>query len=154
MPLAGSHAPPEHRLRAGHCHPTPPCGRPPRRHSPPRQCPLGRSPEFCDLDVALDGATGRIELSDRFDDDLPAPYLHRDLGTVLHVLWAYERLRAERRRWSRPAAPSPWAVFRPQEFLDGVAEGVLRALDPSAWETEEHFWPMRADDCHMGELLE
>ncbi|CAN3977699.1 hypothetical protein KPATCC21470_0322 [Kitasatospora purpeofusca] len=80
--------------------------------------------------------------------------LHRDLGTVLHVPWAYERLRAEHRRWSRPVASSPWAVFRPQEFLDGVAEGVLRALDPSAWETEEHFWPMRADDCHMGELLE
>ncbi|MGY0458820.1 SUKH-4 family immunity protein [Kitasatospora sp. cg17-2] len=107
-----------------------------------------------DLDVALDGATGQIELSDRFDDDRPAPYLHRDLGTLLHVLWTYERLRAERRRWSRPVASSPWAVFRPQEFLDGVAEGVLRALDPHAWETEEHFWPMRADDCHMGELLE
>ncbi|MFB8202376.1 SUKH-4 family immunity protein [Kitasatospora purpeofusca] len=107
-----------------------------------------------DLDVALDGATGRIELSDEFDDDRPAPYLHRDLGTLLHVLWTYERLRAERRRWSRPVDPSPWAVFRPREFLDDIAEGVLRALDPPAWATEDHFWPIRADDCHLGELLE
>ncbi len=54
----------------------------------------------------------------------------------------------------RPGSPSPWAVFRPSEFLDDIVVGVLRALDPQAWETEEHFWPMRADDCHMGELLE
>ncbi|MEK2493995.1 SUKH-4 family immunity protein [Kitasatospora purpeofusca] len=107
-----------------------------------------------DLDVALDGATGRIELPDRFDDGQPAPYLHRDLATLLHVLWTYERLRAERRRWSRPAAPLRWAVFHPNDLLDSVAETVLRALDPPAWATENHFWPLRTDDCHMGALLE
>ncbi|MFB7673186.1 SUKH-4 family immunity protein [Kitasatospora purpeofusca] len=107
-----------------------------------------------DLDVALDGATGRIELPDRFDDGRPASYLHRDLATLLHVLWTYERLRAERGRWSRPAASEPWTVFRPRDLLDSVAETVLRALDPPAWATEDHFWPMRTDDCHMGALLE
>ncbi|MEV0449761.1 SUKH-4 family immunity protein [Streptomyces sp. NPDC050600] len=107
-----------------------------------------------DLDVALDGATGRIELPDRYGDGRPAPYLHRDLATLLHVLWTYERLRVERRRWSRPDVSSPWAVFRPRDLLDSVAETVLRALDPPAWATEDHFWPMRTDDCHMGGLLE
>ncbi|MFB8290676.1 SUKH-4 family immunity protein [Kitasatospora purpeofusca] len=107
-----------------------------------------------DLDVALNGATGRIELPDRFDDNQPAPYLHRDVATLLHVLWTYERLRAERRRCSSPAASSPWAVFRPRDLLDSVGETLLRALDPPAWATEDHFWPMRTDDCHMGALLD
>ncbi|MFJ8437172.1 SUKH-4 family immunity protein [Kitasatospora sp. NPDC094019] len=107
-----------------------------------------------DLDVALDCATGRLELPDRYDDDRPAPYLHRDLATLLHVLWTYERLRAERRRWNRPGAVSSWAVFRPRDLLDSVGEAVLRALDPPAWATESHFWPMRTDDGHMGALLE
>ncbi|MFB7476074.1 SUKH-4 family immunity protein [Kitasatospora sp. NPDC056184] len=107
-----------------------------------------------DLEAALDGATGRIELPDWHDEDQPAPYLHRDLATLLHVLWAFERLRAERRRSTVLSAPSPWAVFRPRDLLDSVAEPVLRALDPQAWATEDQFWPTRAEDCHMGELIE
>ncbi|MFF2951569.1 SUKH-4 family immunity protein [Kitasatospora sp. NPDC057965] len=106
-----------------------------------------------DLEAALDGATGRIELPDWHDEDQPAPYLHRDLATLLHVLWTFERLRFERRR-STGLAASPWAVFRPRDLLDGVARSVLRALDPQAWATEDQFWPTRADDCHMGELIE
>ncbi|MFE6871185.1 SUKH-4 family immunity protein [Kitasatospora sp. NPDC057692] len=107
-----------------------------------------------DLEAALDPTTGRIELPDRHDDDQSAPYLHRDLAALLHVLWTYERLRAERRRTTGPCAPSPWAVFRPRDLLDSVAVPVLRALDPQAWAGEDQFWPTRADDCHMGELLE
>ncbi|MER7708651.1 SUKH-4 family immunity protein [Kitasatospora sp. NPDC097605] len=106
-----------------------------------------------DLEATLDGATGRVELPDWHDDDQPAPYLHRDLATLLHVLWTYERLRAERRRWGS-STPSPWAVFRPCDLLDGVVVPVLRSLDPSAWAVEGQYWPTRADDCHMGELLE
>ncbi|MEV0192216.1 SUKH-4 family immunity protein [Kitasatospora purpeofusca] len=94
------------------------------------------------------------QLPDRYGDDRPAPYLHRDLATLLHVVWTFERLRAERRCWNRPGAAAPWKVFRPRDLLDSVGEAVQRALDPPAWATEQHFWPMRSDDGHMGALLE
>ncbi|WP_031075740.1 SUKH-4 family immunity protein [Streptomyces sp. NRRL WC-3742] len=102
-----------------------------------------------DLTVLLDGATGRVELSDWGADGELAAYLHGDLSALLLTLWTYERLRAARDRES-----GPWAVFSPGEMYSGAAEDMLRALDPKAWATEDHFWPLLADDGHMGELLD
>ncbi|MGW2544987.1 SUKH-4 family immunity protein [Kitasatospora sp. NPDC001574] len=127
-------------------------GEPSSRHYQGEYAALGGW--MYDLEVALDGTTGAIELPDWLDDDQPAPYLHRDVATLLYVLWTYERLRTERRRWVRPSTPVPWAVFRPRDLFDSAAEDCLRALDPPAWATESHFWPVRVDDCHMGELLD
>ncbi|MFH9349497.1 SUKH-4 family immunity protein [Kitasatospora sp. NPDC017646] len=107
-----------------------------------------------DFVVLLDGATGRVELPDFWDDGEPAAYLHRDLSALLYVLWTFERLRAVRRETERPRRPGPWSVFEPSELLDGAAEAVMRALDPEAFESESHFWPIRIDDGHMGSLLE
>ncbi|MER7845922.1 SUKH-4 family immunity protein [Kitasatospora sp. NPDC096077] len=104
--------------------------------------------------VALDGATGRVELPDPGDDGETAAYLHRDLSALLYVLWTFERLRAVRREAEDPQAPVPWSVFEPSELLDSAAEAVLRALDPEAFATDSHFWPIRVDDGHMGSLLE
>ncbi|MFF7993538.1 SUKH-4 family immunity protein [Kitasatospora xanthocidica] len=107
-----------------------------------------------DLTVALDGATGRLELPGWFDDGDPAAYLHRDVSAMLYLLWSYERLRAERRRWDGRNTPAPWEVFDPRTLLDGAAEDALRALDPEAFASETHFWPIRIDDGRMGSLLE
>lgn len=108
-----------------------------------------------DLTVVLDGATGRVELSDWGADGELAAYLHRDVSALLLTLWTYERLRAARDRWlGTDRETGPWAVFAPDEMYSGAAEGVLRALDPQAWATEDHFWPLLADDGHMGELLD
>ena len=59
-----------------------------------------------------------------------------------------------RRETEHPWTPGPWSVFEPSELLDGAAEAVMRALDPEAFESESHFWPIRVDDGHMGSLLE
>ncbi|MER7584724.1 SUKH-4 family immunity protein [Kitasatospora sp. NPDC097691] len=107
-----------------------------------------------DFTIALDGATGRLELPSWFDDGEPAAYLHRDVSALLHVVWTYERLRAERRRWVGRKASVPWEVFHPRELLDGAAEEALRRLDPEAFASAVHFWPIRTDDGHMGSLLE
>ncbi len=107
-----------------------------------------------DSTVALDGTTGRLELPAWFDDGAPAAYLHRDVSAMLYVLWTYERLRADRRRWEGRHVPVPWAVFDPRELLDSAAEEALRALDPEAFASESHFWPIRIDDGHLGSLLE
>ncbi|MEV7601408.1 SUKH-4 family immunity protein [Kitasatospora sp. NPDC089797] len=104
--------------------------------------------------VALDGATGRVELPDPWGDGAPAAYLHRDLSALLYVLWTFERLRAARRAAEDLRTPAPWSVFEPAELLDSAAESVLRALDPEAFATEDHFWPIRVDDGHLGSLLE
>ncbi|MFJ9840508.1 hypothetical protein ACIRYZ_08575 [Kitasatospora sp. NPDC101155] len=47
-----------------------------------------------------------------------------------------------------------WSVFGPCELLDGAAEEVLRALEPEAFASRRHFWPIRVDDGHMGSLPE
>ncbi|MFD8750692.1 SUKH-4 family immunity protein [Kitasatospora sp. NPDC059577] len=107
-----------------------------------------------DFTVALDGATGRLELPPWFDDGEPAAYLHRDVSALLHVLWAYERLRADRRDALRRSAPVPWEAFDPCRLLDSAAQEALRALDPEAFASGTHFWPILADDGHMGGLLE
>ncbi|MGW3039697.1 SUKH-4 family immunity protein [Kitasatospora sp. NPDC001159] len=107
-----------------------------------------------DFVVALDGATGQVELPDWWDDDDPAAYLHRDLSALLYVLWTFEHLRAQRREAERPQTSGSWSVFDPCELLDGAAEETLRALDPEAFASDRHFWPIRVDDGHMGSLLE
>ncbi|MEU9043647.1 MULTISPECIES: SUKH-4 family immunity protein [unclassified Kitasatospora] len=107
-----------------------------------------------DFTIALDGATGLLELPAWFDDGEPAAYLHRDVSAMLYVVWTYERLRADRRHWDGGHAPVPWEAFHPRELLDCAAEEALRALDPEAFASETHFWPIRIDDGHMGSLLE
>ncbi|RKT19353.1 SUKH-4 immunity protein of toxin-antitoxin system [Streptomyces sp. 1114.5] len=107
-----------------------------------------------DMPIALDGATGRLELPAWFDGAAPAAYLHQDVSALLYVVWTYERLRADRRPWEHPHTSVPWAVFHPRELLDWAAEGALRGLDPEAFASEDHFWPIRIEDGHMGSLLE
>ncbi|MFD5466121.1 SUKH-4 family immunity protein [Kitasatospora sp. NPDC127059] len=107
-----------------------------------------------DLDVVLDGATGRVELPDFWDDGDPAAYLHRDLSALLYTLWTFHRLRVAREAAYRLRREAPWSVFDPCELFDGAAEEAMRALDAEAFASEKHFWPMRIDDGHMGSLLE
>ncbi|MER7751960.1 SUKH-4 family immunity protein [Kitasatospora sp. NPDC097643] len=107
-----------------------------------------------DLVIALDGTTGRLELPGWQEEGEPAAYLHHDVSVLLLVLWTHERLRAERHRWHSEDARAAWSVFDPRELLDAAAESALRAVDPEAFATEEHFWPMLAEDGHMGSLLE
>ncbi|MFJ8622747.1 SUKH-4 family immunity protein [Kitasatospora sp. NPDC093550] len=107
-----------------------------------------------DFTVALDGAGGGLELPSWFDDGEPAAYLHRDVSALLYVVWTHERLRAERSRWDSRNGPLPWKVFHPYELLDSAAEEAMRVLDPEAFASETHFWPIRIEDGHMGSLLE
>lgn len=107
-----------------------------------------------DFVVLLDGATGRVELPDLWDDGEPAAYLHRDLSALLYTLWTFHRLRAAREEADQAADSASWSVFDPCELFDGAAEEALRAIDAEAFASEEHFWPLRIDDGHMGSLLE
>ncbi|MFD7449808.1 SUKH-4 family immunity protein [Kitasatospora sp. NPDC059827] len=107
-----------------------------------------------EFDVLLDGATGRVELTDVWGDGGTAAYLHRDLSALLYTLWTFHRLRAAREEAYRAREEAPWSVFDPCELFDGAAEEALRAIDPEAFASEEHFWPIRIDDGHMGSLLE
>ncbi|WP_395297005.1 SUKH-4 family immunity protein [Kitasatospora hibisci] len=106
-----------------------------------------------DLVIALDGATGRLELPAWHDPGVPAAYLNRDLSALLFALWTRERLRAEWRRWEDGRAGAAWAVFDPQALLGHVAEHVVAAVDPEAFATPVHSWQLLADDDHMGGLL-
>lgn len=106
-----------------------------------------------DLAIALDGATGRLELPAWDDPGLPAAYLNRDVSALLYTLWTCERIRAEWRLWEYGVAKDRWEVFDPQSLLSGVVEGVLTALDPAAFAGPDHSWQLLADDHHMGGLL-
>ncbi|MEV0535239.1 SUKH-4 family immunity protein [Kitasatospora sp. NPDC050463] len=106
-----------------------------------------------DLVVALDGATGRLELPDWNEAGEPEAYLNRDLSALLYSLWVCERLRAEWRRWEYGRAAGSWEVFDPQSLLSGVVEDVIAAIDPEAFATPGHSWQLLADDAHMGGLL-
>ncbi|MEU4116640.1 SUKH-4 family immunity protein [Kitasatospora sp. NPDC028055] len=107
-----------------------------------------------EFDALLDGATGRVELTDVWGDGGTAAYLHRDLSALLYTLWTFHRLRAAREEAYQARKEAPWSVFDPCELFDGAAEEALRAIDPEAFASEEHFWPIRIDDGHMGSLLE
>ncbi|MFF1902858.1 SUKH-4 family immunity protein [Kitasatospora sp. NPDC058218] len=106
-----------------------------------------------DLVIALDGATGRLELPDWNEVGEPEAYLNRDLSALLYSLWVCERLRAEWRRWEYGRAAGSWEVFDPQSLLSGVVEEVVAAIDPEAFATPGHSWQLLADDAHMGGLL-
>ncbi|MCG6495212.1 SUKH-4 family immunity protein [Kitasatospora sp. A2-31] len=106
-----------------------------------------------DLVIALDGATGRLELPAWHDPGVPAAYLNRDLSALLFALWTRERLRAEWRRWEDGRTRTAWAVFDPQALLGHVAEHAVAAVDPEAFATPDHSWQLLAGDDHMGGLL-
>ncbi|MFD0274705.1 SUKH-4 family immunity protein [Kitasatospora sp. NPDC127111] len=106
-----------------------------------------------DLEIALDGATGRLELPAWNDPGMPEAYLNRDVSALVYAVWTCERLRAERRWWDHGRAKDVWHVFDPSSLLDGVAVGVLAALDPEAFAGPDHSWQLLADDDHMGGLL-
>ncbi|MFD8084768.1 SUKH-4 family immunity protein [Kitasatospora sp. NPDC059722] len=105
-----------------------------------------------DLVIALDGATGLLELPDWYDDGEPEAYLNRDLSALLYSLWTYERMRAEWERWDYGLGRDTWAVFDPQSLLSTAVDGVVEALDPEAF-APGRSWRLLAEDAHMGGLL-
>ncbi|MET8627381.1 SUKH-4 family immunity protein [Kitasatospora sp. NPDC004669] len=106
-----------------------------------------------DLTIALDGATGRLELPDWYDDGQPEAYLNRDLSALLYALWTYERLRAEWERWDHGRGRDTWAVFDPQSLLSTVVDRLVEAVDPEAFASPGRSWRLLAEDGHMGGLL-
>ncbi|RGD58859.1 hypothetical protein DR950_14685 [Kitasatospora xanthocidica] len=106
-----------------------------------------------DLTIALDGATGRLELPDWYDDGHPEAYLNRDLSALLYALWTYERLRAEWDRWDYGRARETWSVFDPQALLSAVVDRLVEAVDPEAFASPGCSWRLLAEDGHMGGLL-
>ncbi|KJS57985.1 SUKH-4 family immunity protein [Streptomyces rubellomurinus] len=106
-----------------------------------------------DLTIALDGATGRLELPDWYDDGQPEAYLNRDLTALLYALWTYERLRAEWERWEGGRGRDTWAVFDPQSLLSTVVDRLVEAVDPEAFASPGCSWRLLAEDGHLGGLL-
>ncbi|GAB7186349.1 hypothetical protein ATKI12_6180 [Kitasatospora sp. Ki12] len=106
-----------------------------------------------DLTIALDGATGRLELPDWYDDGQPEAYLNRDLSALLYALWTYERLRAEWERWDYGRSHDTWAVFDPQSLLSTVVDRLVEAVDPEAFGSPGCSWRLLAEDGHMGGML-
>ncbi|MGD3111142.1 SUKH-4 family immunity protein [Streptomyces sp. YGL11-2] len=126
---------------------------PPRRDHQQNFLSLGWWPH--DLAIALDGATGRVELPDWYDDGDPAAYLHRDVSALLYACWTYGRLHAEWARWDLGAGGQPggWAVFTPASLLVNVVDDMVRDIDPEAFATSRHSWRQLAEDDHTGGLL-
>ncbi|MFF7725238.1 SUKH-4 family immunity protein [Streptomyces sp. NPDC008001] len=106
-----------------------------------------------DLVIALDGATGRLELPDWYDDGEPEAYLNADLSALLYAVWTYERLRAEWRRWEYGVGNRTWAVFHPHSLLVSRVDAMIEAIDPEAFRTPGHSWRQLAEDDHTGGLL-
>ena len=106
-----------------------------------------------DLPVALDGATGRLELPDWYDEGGPAAYLHQDLSALLYALWTYERLRAAWHDVDDARRADAWEVFDPHVLLISVVDELVEAVDPEAFATAGHSWRMLAEDRHTGGLL-
>lgn len=106
-----------------------------------------------DLTIALDGATGRLELPDWYDDGQPEAYLNRDLTALLYALWTYERLRAEWERWEYGRGRDTWAVFDPQSLLSTVVDRLVEGVDPEAFASPGRSWRLLAEDGHLGGLL-
>ncbi|MET7902480.1 SUKH-4 family immunity protein [Streptomyces sp. NPDC005355] len=106
-----------------------------------------------DLMIALDGATGRLELPEWYDEGGPAAYLNRDLSALLYAWWVYERLRAEWSRWDDGVAGDTWQVFDPPALLGSRVDAMVEAVDPEAFRTSGHSWRMLAEDPYTGGLL-
>ncbi|MGW8954244.1 SUKH-4 family immunity protein [Streptomyces sp. NPDC055709] len=106
-----------------------------------------------DLRVALDGATGRLELPQWYGEGEPAAYLNRDLSALLYAWWIYERLRREWYRWDNGAAADTWRVFDPFALLSSRVDAMVEAVDPEAFRTSAHSWRMLAEDPYTGGLL-
>ena len=109
-----------------------------------------------DLAVALDGATGRVELPDWYDEGSPARYLHQDLSALLYACWTYKRIRTEWERWDPHTGgqPGPWQVFCPQRPLAHRVTDLIKAVDPPAFATPDHSWPhLAAASNYTGGLL-
>ncbi|MEU8826885.1 SUKH-4 family immunity protein [Streptomyces sp. NPDC048636] len=105
-----------------------------------------------DLTVALDGATGRLELPDWYGEGEPAAYLNRDLSALLYAVWIYERLRTEWHRWDGAAADT-CRVFDPLPLLSSRVDAMVEAVAPEAFRTPAHSWRMLAEDPYTGGLL-
>ncbi|MGW1886848.1 SUKH-4 family immunity protein [Streptomyces sp. NPDC001970] len=106
-----------------------------------------------DLVIALDGATGRLELPEWYDEGGPAAYLNRDLSALLYALWTYERLRAEWRRWDCGVGRDTWQVFDPLALLHSRVDEMVKAVDPEAFRSPHHSWRLLAEDPYTGGLL-
>ncbi|MGI5352871.1 SUKH-4 family immunity protein [Streptomyces sp. CA-250714] len=108
-----------------------------------------------DLALALDGATGRVELPDWFDRGSPAAYLHQDLSALLLACWTYQQAHHAWARWDIGAGgrPAPWHVYSPKHLLECRVACLVEAVDPAAWATEWHSWPQMENDDHTGGLL-
>jgi hypothetical protein len=108
-----------------------------------------------DLPLALDGATGRVEVPDWFGPGSPAAYLHQDLSALLFACWTCRQVREEWARWDLGAGGQspPWQVFTPTDLLEARIGSLVKAVDPDAWATEWHSWQQMEDDDHTGGLL-
>ncbi|MGW1907707.1 SUKH-4 family immunity protein [Streptomyces cinnamoneus] len=108
-----------------------------------------------DLEIALDGATGRLELPDWYDDGEPHAYLNRDLSALLYALWTHGRMRAEWYRWEYggDGDASAWEVFDPRALLHSHIDAMVKAIDPEAFATPTHSWRSLAEDDYTGGLL-
>ncbi|MGP3989473.1 SUKH-4 family immunity protein [Streptomyces sp. 3N207] len=108
-----------------------------------------------DLALALDGATGCVELPDWYDHGSPAAYLHQDLSALLFACWTYQQAHRAWARWDIGAGgePAPWLVYSPKDLLECRVASLVEAVDPAAWATEWHWWSQMENDDHTGGLL-
>ncbi|MEU2110368.1 SUKH-4 family immunity protein [Streptomyces sp. NPDC019507] len=113
-----------------------------------------------DLTVALDGASGRLELPDRYGEGRPAVYPNRDLSTLPYAWWIHERLRGEWFRRDGAAASDIWRVFDPFVLLSRRVDTMVRrvdtmvqAVDSESFRTPDDSWRMLAEDPCTGGLL-
>jgi hypothetical protein len=108
-----------------------------------------------ELALALDGATGRLELPDWFDHGSPAAHLHQDLSALLFACWTYQQAHQVWARWDIGAGgrSAPWHVYSPKHLLQNRVASLVEAVDPTAWATEWHSWPQMENDDHTGGLL-
>ncbi|WP_326690232.1 SUKH-4 family immunity protein [Streptomyces sp. NBC_01795] len=109
---------------------------------------------WCDLTVALDGATGGLELPE--GEGEPEAYLHQDLSALLHAWWLCERVRGEYYgRWDSGDSgdSGDWQVFDPCDLLADQGEALVAAVDPEAFSTPGHSWRMLNDDPYTGGMF-
>ncbi|GHF71144.1 hypothetical protein GCM10010218_60600 [Streptomyces mashuensis] len=108
-----------------------------------------------DLEIALDGTTGRLELPDWYDDGEPDAYLNRDLSALLYALWTHGRMRAEwyRYEYDGDGDLGAWEAFDPRALLHHHVDALVQAVDPEAFATPGRSWRLLAEDDYTGGLL-